>query len=177
MIGLTYIPNYISEEDHLEIVRRIDKEPWSNELKRRVQHYGYKYDYRLRKIDESMRVKDLEDWMLYYGIFMNAEGYFNKVPDQVIINEYQPGQGISKHIDCEPCFQGTIASVSLLSRCTMEFTQKDKKVELTLEPRSLLVLTGEARYNWCHAIPARTHDGEIARGRRISVTFRNVILS
>lgn len=48
-----------------------------------------------------------------------------------------------------------------------------------LEPRSLLVLSGDARYHWQHAIPARKsdkwHGQAIPRNRRISLTFRTVI--
>lgn len=48
-----------------------------------------------------------------------------------------------------------------------------------LAPRSLLVLSGEARFNWTHGIPARKSDvidgKKIARGRRVSLTFRTVI--
>ena len=35
------------------------------------------------------------------------------------VNEYLPGQGIAQHVDCVPCFGGTVASLSLLSPCTM----------------------------------------------------------
>ena len=49
---------------------------------------------------------------------------------------------------------------------------------LRLEPRSLYVLSGEARYDWSHGIAAVTeeeHEGEIIeRGKRISITFRHL---
>jgi alkylated DNA repair dioxygenase AlkB len=45
-----------------------------------------------------------------------------------------------------------------------------------LEPRSLLVLGDEARYEWEHGIARRKTDhwqgGRIFRSRRLSVTFR-----
>jgi len=40
--------------------------------------------------------------------------------------------------------------------------------------RAGLMLYGEARINWKHAIPARKQDKGIERGRRISLTFRKV---
>ena len=47
-----------------------------------------------------------------------------------------------------------------------------------LPPRSLLLLSGEARYEWTHAIAPRATDvvdGEVrARGERVSLTFRSV---
>ena len=47
--GLQYIENYISVSDHYWLLGRIDKQQWLGDLKRRVQHYGFKYDYRARR--------------------------------------------------------------------------------------------------------------------------------
>lgn len=174
--GLIYVPNFISALQEEYIVSDIDKRVWSNELKRRVQHYGYKYDYKKRVVNVSMKAADLLSWMKFYATKLVQKGLFVKVADQAIVNEYKVGQGIGKHIDCEPCFQDVIASLSLLSGCIMEFTRYDVKKELYLEPRSLLVIQGEARYDWYHGIPARSSDNGIARTRRVSVTFRNIIL-
>lgn len=175
--GLIYLPEFITEFQEKYVVQEIDKNPWSNELKRRVQHYGYKYDYTKKNINASMRVDPLCPWMKVYA--NKLKNYFEEIPDQAIINEYLPGQGIARHIDCQPCFKKTIASLSLLSSCILEFTSKkdQTKHELLLEPRSLLILSGEARYEWFHGIPARKEDHGIQRQRRISVTFRNVILN
>ncbi|MCU0440030.1 MAG: hypothetical protein MUC49_19255 [Raineya sp.] len=61
--GLTYLENFISEEEEKQLINQIDKAVWLNDLKRRVQHYGYKYDYKKRKIDASMRIGELPDWL------------------------------------------------------------------------------------------------------------------
>jgi hypothetical protein len=45
-----------------------------------------------------------------------------------------------------------------------------------LEPGSALVLQDAGRYQWMHRIMARTSDHNIPRGRRVSLTYRNVIL-
>lgn len=42
IIGLTYIPEYIPPDEQSQLLDLIDRQPWSAELKRRVQHYGYK---------------------------------------------------------------------------------------------------------------------------------------
>lgn len=181
--GLIYIQNFINIVEQNYLIECIDKYPWNNFLKRRTQHYGYKYDYTKKKIDKSFYVGPIPNFIATYCDFLIANNYFKIVPDQVIINEYLPGQGISPHIDCTSCFDDTIASLSLNSSCVMEFSkcgQQDKK-HLLLEPLSLLILTDNARYRWMHAIPSRIEDvwnGEnLPRGRRISLTFRKVILS
>ena len=181
--GLSYVSDYISTALEKVLIEQIDAQPWITELKRRVQHYGYKYDYKARGITQDFRIGAIPDWLAGLCADLRTQGYFAQTPDQVIINEYQPGQGISPHIDCVPCFGETIASLSLGSPCVMDFMhpQSGAKSSMLLEPRSLLVLSDDARYAWQHGIAARKsdrYDGHlISRARRISLTFRKVILN
>lgn len=180
--GLSYIAGYIDESTESALLEVIDSQPWMNDLKRRVQHYGWQYDYRARNVTSDLRIGALPDWLQHYAVRLQQEGLFAEMPDQVIINEYEPGQGISAHIDCVPCFANTIASLSLGSPCVMDFTHSKtaEKSSLLLEPRSLLLLTGNARHIWQHAIAGRKTDRYnsqiIQRTRRISLTFRKVIV-
>ena len=181
--GLQYIKDYINEEQHKWLLERIDKDQWLDDLKRRVQHYGFKYDYKARKVNLDMRIGELPEWLKKLSQKLYQDGHMSEVADQVIINEYEPGQGISSHIDCEPCFKDTIISLSLGSGCVMNFTNKSdrtKKIPVWLAPRSLVVLSGEARYEWLHGIAARKWDEwdghKYERQRRVSLTFRKVII-
>jgi alkylated DNA repair dioxygenase AlkB len=181
--GLRYVSNFVVAEVHDQLLRAIDANTWMTDLKRRVQHYGYRYDYRSRSVDYSMRIGELPPWASDLANQMHAEGYFPQVPDQLIVNEYLPGQGISNHIDCEPCFTGVIASLSLGSTCVMNFTNKatETVIPVFLEQRSLVVLERDARYAWMHGIPGRKSDviagRNVKRSRRVSLTFRKVILT
>jgi alkylated DNA repair dioxygenase AlkB len=178
--GLTYIADYIDAPTEALLIQTIDAQPWITELKRRVQHYGLRYDYKARAITQDLRIGPIPDWLDGLCKRLAADGIFSRVPDQVIINEYQPGQGISAHIDCVPCFTNTIASLSLGSPCVMDFTHSEtgEKSSLLLEQRSLLVLNGDARYVWQHAIAGRKTDrynGQIIqRKQRLSLTFRKI---
>lgn len=181
--GLQYIEDYITEVQHDWLLARIDKHQWLNDLKRRVQHYGFKYDYRARKVNLDMHIGELPKWLKVVSEKLQKEGHTPEVADQVIVNEYLPGQGISSHIDCEPCFKDTIVSLSLGSGCVMNLTKasdKTKKIPIWLEPRSLVVLSGEARSEWLHGIAARKWDEwngqKHERKRRVSLTFRKVII-
>ena len=181
--GLKYIPEFIDQSEHNYLIKQVDNQPWLSDLKRRVQHYGYKYNYKARKIDTSMHIGALPDWAsdLAYKLYNN--NFIDSIPDQVIINEYLPGQGISSHIDCVPCFSNTIISLSLGSACIMDFTNPsiDEKIPILLEPKSIVILKEDARYKWNHSIAARKTDKfqetVIKRERRISLTFRKVILA
>lgn len=181
--GLKYIPDFITKEEHQQLWQAIKSEPWLTDLKRRVQHYGWKYDYKARSIDYTMFLGELPEWVKPFAERLFQSGYLSIVPDQLIINEYQPGQGIANHVDCKPCFGETIISVSLGSNCVMDFInlKTKEKLEVMLEPRSLVVISGEARHNWTHGIAARKTDNfngvKVERQLRISMTFRNVILN
>lgn len=181
--GLQYVEDYITDKQHNWLLDQIDEHPWLDDLKRRVQHYGFKYDYRARKVNHNMNIGELPEWLKRLSRKLYEDGHTPEIADQVIINEYLPGQGIASHIDCEPCFKDTIVSLSLGSGCVMNFTNKfdkTKKIPVWLAPRSLIVLSGAARYEWLHGISARKSDEwdgqRHERGRRVSLTFRKVIL-
>jgi alkylated DNA repair dioxygenase AlkB len=103
------------------------------------------------------------------------------VPDQMIANEYEPGTGIFAHVDLT-AFDDTIVSISLASACVMQFIESESGATeaVFLEPASSLVLSGDARYKWKHMIAPRHADQwmgrEIVRGRRVSLTFRKMVV-
>lgn len=174
--GLLYIPDYILPEYEEELIKTIDTRSWNLELKRRTQHYGYKYDYSARFIDSSYYIGEIPDWIDKLCHRLYSECIFMDKPDQVIINEYIPGQGIAPHIDCVQCFTDTICSLSLSSGCAMDLSNGNIKKSIYLDSRSLLILKGDARYKWKHEIKKRKNDSGLKRQRRISLTFRKVIL-
>ncbi|MCL3883919.1 alpha-ketoglutarate-dependent dioxygenase AlkB [Marivita sp. GX14005] len=180
--GLICHHRYISQAEADALVRWIDAQPWQDDLKRRVQHYGYRYDYRARRVRRGDRLGPRPEPFGCLVERMTTEGHFAALPDQVIVNEYMPGQGISAHVDCQPCFGDTIASLSLLSACMMRFAERcgAGRIDLPLPPRSLLVMCGAARHDWTHGIAARKNDTVAGRkhprARRLSLTFRTIRL-
>lgn len=180
--GLKYVPEYAAGPAETALLAAVDAEPWRDDLKRRVQHYGYRYDYTARTVDPSMYLGPLPEWAQPLAARLVADGYMAAEPDQVIVNEYEPGQGINAHVDCVPCFGPVVCSLTLGSQCVMELTAVESgEVEsLLLERGSLLVLSGDARYNWRHGIRGRKTDKVseqvLARGRRVSLTFRTVVI-
>lgn len=66
---------------------------WSNELKRQTMQFGYRYDYQSRKVEKTDR--EIPYWL--------ADVVGNKF-DQLIVNKYEKGQGISKHTDHKTYF-------------------------------------------------------------------------
>ncbi len=86
------------------------------------------------------------------------------MPEQAIVNEYMPGQGIGMHADAAS-FGPVIVSLSLAADQAMRFRRGtvrpyqrdglDGDEIVTLPRRSALVLTGRARTNWMHGICRR----------------------
>jgi alkylated DNA repair dioxygenase AlkB len=99
-----------------------------------------------------------------------------------LINEYRPGAPIGWHRDAPQ--YAIVAGISLLSTCRMRFrpylsppaaarakaeghARRTMTHEITLEPRSAYLMTGESRSAYEHHIPAVTT-------LRYSITFRTL---
>lgn len=181
--GLRYTADWIAPEAQEALLTNIDGEAWSTQLRRRVQHYGHRYDYGRRGVATAaeVAVPPLPVWARRLATRLVSEGLMDREADQVIVNEYQPGQGISAHVDSVPHFGPVVASLSLGSGCLMDFSHPEDgaKLAVPLVPGSLLVMAGPARFAWRHAIAARKSDpgpsGRVPRARRVSVTFRTVL--
>jgi alkylated DNA repair dioxygenase AlkB len=180
--GLALYPDFISHAEEGDLLGILDAQAWRGDLQRRVQHYGYRYDYKARQVTPDLYLGPLPSWLQDLAERLAHSGFFSDLPDQVIVNEYLPGQGIAPHIDCVPCFGGVIASLSLGSDVVMDFGRPEgsEKISHHLPARSLVVMTGPARYHWQHGIAKRKTDvvngQKIPRQRRVSLTFRCVVM-
>ena len=105
--------------------------------------------------------------------------------DQILINFYDPGDSFPSHVDDPIAYGDTICSLSLLSDYNINFKnyigdRTGDRFDLNLPRRSLLIMSGDSRYNWKHGILPKTFDycsdGSIrTRKSRISITCRRVI--
>jgi alkylated DNA repair dioxygenase AlkB len=169
--GLSYLDNYVTEAAEQELVRQIDNESWDTTWERRRQIYGGGYG----SATEVRKV--IPGWGQELVQRMWQEKLSDRPFDHLLVNEYLPGQGIALHSDYDP-YDRTVVSLSLLSPCVMDFRcpTTNTKTCLLLEPRSLLVLSDAARYEWQHGIARRKSDQwngiRFRRKRRISVTLR-----
>src|SRR5947209_5139569 len=111
--GLHYQRGYLSAEEQRELLALVEGQTWLTDLKRRVQQYGYRYDYTHRQAGSSSYLGPLPAWLAALALRLRQEGHCSQAPDQVIVNEYLPGQGIASHVDCISCFGDTVLSLSL----------------------------------------------------------------
>jgi alkylated DNA repair dioxygenase AlkB len=174
--GLRYVAGYLAEDEHDDVLTSAGGLDWQDVGGRRIQYYGHWYH-----LDRGgmYRMGDLPAWAAALALRVHRDGLMPYVADQLIVTEYQPGEGIRPHVDA-PLFEDVIVGVALGSSCVMEFTRAGEPVRTFLiEPRSAMVLSGEARRVWRHAIPSRNedewHGRTLPRRRRVSLTFRKMV--
>ena len=112
--GLSYYMNFITPELEEELIKHVDEQPWDTAWQRRVQQYGSSYG----KARPSQA--PIPTWLLPVCDRLTQEGFFDEVPNQIIVNEYQPGQGIAPHSDYLTS-GNIVASLSLGRSCSDGF--------------------------------------------------------
>ena len=181
--GLLYFKNIIDKKYSNSLFSFLDEDQkylWKSlsdsKNSRKAKHYGYIYNYKSGKTTVKTDPIPLEFQQLIETLKENCgdEKYdFN----QIIVNNYDSGQGISAHTDVKE-YGEIIGCYTLGSGATMRFTKGTQKYDLYVHPNSLYIMTGESRYNWKHEMPSRKSDMvdgvKIKRDRRISITFRCV---
>ncbi|XP_021753968.1 alkylated DNA repair protein alkB homolog 8-like [Chenopodium quinoa] len=205
--GLHLFLDFITPKEEEELLAAVDLRPWISLAKRRVQHYGYEFCYQTRNVDTKKFLGGLPSFISPVLERISASSLDDAATinlDQLTVNEYPPGVGLSPHIDTHSAFEDKIFSLSLAGPCIMEFRryqggiwQSDPAMSKTmheenpenstnflrraiyLPPRSILLLSGEARYAWHHYIPHHkidnVKDSLIRRAsRRVSFTLRKV---
>jgi len=181
--SIYYVPNYISEAEEKELLRRIDASPipkWTTLSNRRLQNWGgFPHP-------KGMIAEPLPDWLQPYCARISDMGVFDadgveRRANHVLVNEYLSGQGILPHED-GPLYFPTVTTISLGSHTMLDFYRKAdgdnvdeganvdacheggtalERPYLTsvyVEPRSLLIVQDAAYTNCLHGIKEVTHD-------------------
>ena len=171
--GLMYRPEFLTtleEANLLAIICTLAPREFAfrgYKARRRVIDFGWHYSFDSFHLTPASPVPSE-----FSGIRERAAALAGVAPDEfeeALVTEYQPGAGIGWHRDAPPF--GIVAGISLGSACRMRF-QRGKgdareTASLELEPRSIYLLTGEARTKWEHTIsPMKTE--------RYSITFRTL---
>lgn len=54
--------DFITEQEEQQLLSAIDQQPWLQLSKRRVQHYGYRFEYTTRGVDLKEKAGAIPDW-------------------------------------------------------------------------------------------------------------------
>jgi alkylated DNA repair dioxygenase AlkB len=171
--GFRYRDEIVSEEEEAALaasLRALDLKPFEfhgHLGNRRVVSFGLKYDYSRGAVEKAGEIPVfLSELLTRAATFAGCEADAFR---QVGVNEYRPGAGIGWHKD-KPQF-GIVVGVSLLAPATMRFRRARGagwiRISHTLKARSIYILSGEARTEWEHSIPALEE-------LRYSITFRTL---
>jgi len=169
--GFRYKPQFLSGQEELELLRQIERLPFERFQfhgflgKRRVVSFGWRYDFNDRQVRKA---DDLPAFLL--PLRDRAAAFAGLEPGDLqhaLVTEYAPGAGIGWHRD-KAVFDEVIG-ISLLSACDFRLRRKIgstwERATVIAEPRSAYLLSGPARTEWEHSIPAMDC-------LRYSVTFR-----
>src|SRR4051794_21657020 len=172
--GFAYRRDFLSAEEEGGLVREIETLPFESFQfhsglvgKRRVVSFGWRYDFEARALS---RADDMPPFLL--PLRARAAAFAGLDPSSfqhVLVTEYAPGAGIGWHRD-KAVFD-EVAGISLLSPCDFRFRRAKgegrwERATVVAEPRSAYFLSGPARTEWEHSIPAVDE-------LRYSITFRN----
>ncbi len=174
--GLFLRLDVITPEKEQEIITWLDTQPWSTELSRRTQHYGYGYNYKNKKLIPGPKMSGV---ILEFAHALQSGGIIT--PEQCIVNEYYRKQGISPHTD-NLLFADTVVGLSIGADAVMHFSKNNEKFDCFLPRRSLMMMTGAARYDWKHSISDNvTYIDNLGQKcikpenyRRFSLTYRTI---
>ncbi|XP_065344849.1 alkylated DNA repair protein alkB homolog 8 [Cloeon dipterum] len=188
--GLILLENFVSPEEEIALLKSVDwtsatPEQGQSLKHRQVRHFGYQFEYGSNNVNPEKPL-DAKIPSVCSPVFDRVvqREITAWVPDQLTVNQYEPGQGIPPHIDTHSAFEDPILSLSLESDVVMEFRKSGVVVPVLLPRRSLLVMSGESRYAWTHGINPRKSDvvncpdGKLSlvqRKRRTSFTFRRLL--
>ena len=177
--GLLLFKDFITEEEERRLLEDLDENgEWKHLARRRVKHFGYEFDYSIRGVHPDKAIIPFPGCVDLVTDRIAALDEIEQTFDQLTVNEYPVGVGLSPHIDTHSAFFGDILSLSLGSNVVMEFRRGEDHRKLFLPRRSLLAMTGESRLAWQHYIPHRKTDkagrGIHPRSKRTSLTFRTI---
>lgn len=164
--GLSYQDLFISEEEEAGLLHgvRSHQHQWKHLHNRTLQNWGgLPHIKGMLPTPLPNFLRPLCSSLVDAGVFPSAEA-----PNHVLVNRYEPGQGISPHED-GPAYKPRAAIVSLQAPIVMDFYRIGENTEgvgaddepagsVLLRPRSLLVLAGEVYTGFYHAIAERNED-------------------
>ena len=180
--GFFYQPAFVTVAEERQILTEIEALDFTRVemrgavARRRVVHFGWTYGYYSRRNKPGeplpaflLPVRDrAADWA-----HIAAEEFA-----EALVTEYPPDATIGWHRDA-PMFGDVIAGISLLGMSRMRFrpyvSPEDQRGlpprrathEIELEPRSAYLISGDARRDFEHSIPA-------VASLRYSITFRTL---
>jgi alkylated DNA repair dioxygenase AlkB len=172
--GMRYERDFLSPAEERALIEIISALPVKEmnyrgyTARRRVLSFGGSYDFQARQLNDAPPLpQSLEPLRHKVALWLGVPpGAFT----QALVAEYREGTPLGWHRDV-PQFDDVVG-VSLLNEAVMRFrpyppheAKKTDVIRTVIEPRSIYLLRGPARWAWQHSVaPTRT--------LRYSITLR-----
>ena len=171
--GLEYWPEFISRAEEQDLIARIGElelkafQFGQYQGKRRVLSFGRSYDFSRQLLEAA---PPFPSWIAHVISRIESQPRVQETRiAQVLITEYQPGAAIGWHRDKKQF--DLIFGLSLGASCPFRLRRRVgsgwERFALTVDSRSLYLMTGDARSAWEHSIPPISEP-------RYSITFRTL---
>jgi alkylated DNA repair dioxygenase AlkB len=174
--GFRHADGLVSAADEAALLAEVERLPFANArykewtANRRVVSYGGRYDF---SSNELLPESPIPPFL--FDLRAAAAG-FAGLPaadlTHALVAEYRPATQLGWHRDA-PEFE-LVVGISLLGPARMRLRRYphvagrgERSLAIDLAPRSIYLLTGDARWGWQHAISPTP-------GLRYSITFRTL---
>ena len=171
--GFAYLPGFLTAIEEATLVLELETLDWEGRgafrrrgqlVKRRELDFGYDYGRHAKSLSRGLPLPMfLVDLRAALAVLLEMEPTAFR---QVIAARYTPGAGIDWHIDAN-VFGEPICGISLGESCQLQF-RRDAKAHpwtVTVQPRSLYLLEGSARWQFQHRVRP-------LKATRYAITFR-----
>ncbi|CAG5870973.1 unnamed protein product [Menidia menidia] len=180
--GVLVWEDFISVEEEMELISSMDQDMWNqSQSGRRKQDFGPKVNFKKKKVRVGA----------FSGLPALSQNLVLRMQQDPRLADFQPveqcnldyhpqrGSAIDPHLDDSWLWGERLVTLNMLSDTTLTMSLEqglpglglagEVRVSVRLPRRALVVLHGEARHRWKHAI----HREDI-RARRVCSTYREL---
>jgi alkylated DNA repair dioxygenase AlkB len=172
--GLTMVRNYITGQEAEYLEGSIEYGYWAERKDYYVQWYGFAYQDNSRVLEASWYMGRLPKWLMPV---VERLGEYKFTPDQASAYHIGSNGYMPPRLDSPPSFDDTVMILTLNGPALAvmhnrgdDTFPKDKTFRFQLDPCSLLVLTGPARFFWALEIPKGNYEW---KGQKVDRTQFN----
>lgn len=182
--GLFIFDEFISLEEESIILSIIDdtcaeNSPFWTESTFNGRHLGKRWgvhcNLRMRKVTAATHQMPQFFETIIFPKLLQYQQMKGIQPNEANAIDYRKAMGhyLSSHVDNRQLSKESIANLSLAGSCYMTFTPTSHKfgtqaIKVLLKPRTLQILTSQARYSYSHGIEY----SDLISERRVSITMR-----
>lgn len=165
--GLNYHPNFLTDKNHQQLLDILDTLDYQIVNGRPTKYFGLNYTHRKKTHDSH-----ITEIPLFFDL-MNPLGIKF---DQLVIEYYRRDDG-HHYIQESDLFDDNVIIIPIGSCFKYNFIGSDKSIDFLVEPKSLLLISGESR-KWKRCIRPRIKEKFngmiIPRTEFYVFTFRNL---